>query len=242
MRLWPAKPNASTHDIQEHPALVRIAHWLQALAIIIMIGSGWRIYNSDPIFGYYRFPLWATLGGDPLQSKIAHMDPGVANALNWHFTGMWLLLASYLLFMAHGMISGHFWRHLLPLRPSDIFKDFIAAATFRLDHRLGEYNAVQRAAYWGVLFAILMMFLTGLAIWKPVQLSGLTWLFGGYPTARVLHFLFMAAICLFMVVHVALVVLVPKTMLAMVFGWAATGRPGDAHPTPAQEPAPPAGE
>ncbi len=73
---------------------MRIAHWLQALAIVIMIGSGWRIYNSVPIFGNYRFPLWATLGGEPLRSKIAHMDPGVANALNWHFTGMWLLLAA----------------------------------------------------------------------------------------------------------------------------------------------------
>ena len=226
MKLQRAKPHPSTHDIQEHPALVRIAHWLQALAIVIMIGSGWRIYNSVPIFGNYRFPIWATLGGDPLQSKIAHMDPGVANALNWHFTGMWLLLASYLLFMAHGSISGHFWRQLLPLRPRDIFRDFIAAATFRLGHRLGEYNAVQRAAYWGVLFAILMMFLTGLAIWKPVQLSGLTWLFGGYPTARVLHFFFMSAICLFMIVHVALVVLVPKTLVAMVFG-----RASHAHPT-----------
>jgi thiosulfate reductase cytochrome b subunit len=226
MRFKRAKPHPSTHDIQEHPALVRIAHWLQALAIVIMIGSGWRIYNSAPIFGNYRFPIWATLGGNPMQSKIAHMDPGVSNALNWHFTGMWLLLVSYLMFMAHGSISGHFWRHLLPLRPRDIFRDFIAAATFRLGHRLGEYNAVQRAAYWGVLFAILMMFLTGLAIWKPVQLSGLTWLFGGYPTARVLHFLFMSAICLFMIVHVALVVLVPKTFVAMVFG-----RASHAHPT-----------
>jgi thiosulfate reductase cytochrome b subunit len=149
------------------------------------------------------------------------MDPGVANALNWHFTGMWLLAASYLLFMAHGILSGHFWRDLLPVRPRDIFRDFLAAATFRLAHRLGEYNAVQRAFYWGVLFAIIMMILTGLAIWKPVQLSGLTWLFGGYPTARVLHFFFMAAICLFILVHVALVILVPKTMLAMVFGRAA---------------------
>ena len=231
------KPNPSTHDIQEHPAAVRIAHWLQVLAIVVMIGSGWRIYNSVPIFGNFRFPLWATLGGNPLQSKIAHMDPGVANALNWHFTGMWLLLASYVLFMAHGTISGHFWRDLLPLRPRDIFRDFIAAATFRLPHRLGEYNAVQRAAYWGVLFAILMMFLTGLAIWKPVQLSFLTSLFGGYPTARVLHFIFMSVICLFMIVHVALVIIVPKTMVAMVFG-----RASHAHDSLRKEPTTHAGE
>ena len=241
MKLKRAKPTPATHDIQEHPALVRIAHWLQALAIIVMIGSGWRIYNSEPIFGYYRFPIWATLGGNPMLSKIAHMDPGVANALNWHFTGMWLLLISYLLFMAHGSISGHFWRHLLPLRPRDVWHDFIAAATFRLPHRLGEYNAVQRLAYWGVLFCILMMFLTGLAIWKPVQLSPLTWVFGGYPTARVLHFLFMSAICLFMIVHVALVIIVPKTFVAMVFGRASHAHPAE-HPIQPQEPAPHAGE
>jgi thiosulfate reductase cytochrome b subunit len=241
VKLKRVKPTPATHDIQEHPALVRIAHWLQALAIIVMIGSGWRIYNSEPIFGYYRFPIWATLGGNPMLSKIAHMDPGVANALNWHFTGMWLLLISYLLFMAHGSISGHFWRHLLPLRPRDVWHDFIAAATFRLPHRLGEYNAVQRLAYWGVLFCILMMFLTGLAIWKPVQLSPLTWVFGGYPTARVLHFLFMSAICLFMVVHVALVIIVPKTFVAMVFGRASHAHPAE-HPIQPQEPAPHAGE
>jgi thiosulfate reductase cytochrome b subunit len=214
------RPTPATHDIQEHHLVVRIAHWLQALAIIIMIGSGWRIYNSTPIFNF-RFPIWATLGGDPMRSKIAHMDPGVANALNWHFTGMWLLGASYILFIAYGLASGHFWRHFLPLTPRLLLRDLGAAVTLRLAHRLGAYNAVQRFAYWGVLFAVLMMILTGLAIWKPVQLSGLTWLFGGYPTARVLHFLLMSAICLFMIVHVALVALVPKTLLAMVFGRAA---------------------
>ncbi len=216
------KPTTATHEIQEHPLLVRLAHWCQALAIIIMVGSGWRIYNSVPIFDNFRFPMWATLGGDPAISKVAHMDPGVANALNWHFTGMWLLLASFLLFIAHGILSGHFRRDLLPVGPVSFIRDFIAAATLKLHHRLGEYNYVQRAFYWGVLFAITMMFITGLAIWKPAQLSWLTALCGGYPVARVLHFFFMSAICLFLIVHVALVALVPKTMLAMVFGRAAT--------------------
>jgi thiosulfate reductase cytochrome b subunit len=222
------------YDVQRHPALVRLAHWLQALAIFVMVGSGWRIYNSSPIFNF-RFPVWATLGGTPLLSKVAHMDPGVANALNWHFTGMWLLLLSYLLFILHGFASGHFWRDLLPVHPRQIFRDAVAALTFRLDHRLGVYNAVQKALYWGVLFAILMMIATGLSIWKPVQLHWLVWLFGGYPTARVLHFFFMAAIVAFAVVHVALVILVPKTMIAMVFGRAS-------EPAPDQETGVPAGE
>jgi len=213
-------PNPATHDIQKHPLLVRLSHWGQALAIIIMIGSGWRIYNSAPLFNF-RFYTWATLGGDPAVAKIAHMDPGVANAINWHFTGMWLLAFCFFLLLLHGALSGHFWRDLLPLSPRAIFKDFIAAITFKLAHRLGEYNAVQRAAYWFVLFAILMMILSGLAIWKPVQLAWLCWCFGGFPTAQLIHFLFMVGICGFMLVHVALVILVPKTMLAMVFGSAA---------------------
>jgi thiosulfate reductase cytochrome b subunit len=226
------KPHPSTHDIQEHPALVRLAHWLQALAIIIMIGSGWRIYNSVPIFGDYRFPLWATLGGDPSVSKVGHMDPGVANALNWHFTGMWLLALSYALFMLHGLLSGHFFRDLLPISPRQIFRDAVAALSGRLAHRLGEYNAVQRILYWLVLAGVLVMILSGLAIWKPVQLSWLTWCFGGYPTARVIHFLVMAGICLFILIHVSLVALVPKTLVAMVFGRAA--EPKGAHDAPAE--------
>ncbi len=211
------RPRHIKYDVQRHPALVRLSHWLQALAIFVMVGSGWRIYNSAPIFNF-RFPIWATLGGYPPLSKVAHMDPGVANALNWHFTGMWLLALSYLIFVLHGLASGHFWRDLLPVRPRQIWRDAVAALSFRLDHRLGVYNAVQKALYWAVLFAILMMIATGLAIWKPVQLYWLTSLFGGYPTARVLHFFFMSCIVAFTIVHVALVVLVPKTMIAMVFG------------------------
>ncbi len=214
------RPTAATHHIQRHPALVRLAHWCQALAIFVLIGSGWRIYNSAPIFNF-RFPIWMTLGGNPLIAKIAHMDPGVANALNWHFTAMWLLAFSYLLYVLHGAISGHFWRDLLPLHPVTIWRDFIAAATLRLSHHLGEYNAVQKATYWGVLFALLMMILSGLAIWKPVQLHYLTAALGGYPTARVVHFFFMSTIVLFIIVHVALVAIVPRTLIAMVFGRAA---------------------
>jgi thiosulfate reductase cytochrome b subunit len=216
-----SRPDPRTHDIQHHPLLVRLAHWTMALAIIVMIGSGWRIYNSVPIFGDWRFPQWATLGGDPAISKVAHMDPGVANALNWHFTGMWLLALSFLTLLAHGLTSGHYRRHFLPVTPRLVLRDFIAAATLRLQHRLGEYNAVQRFAYIVVLTLILVMIATGLAIWKPVQLSWLTALCGGYPVARVLHFLAMAGIVGFLCVHVALVILVPRTLVAMVTGRAA---------------------
>ena len=219
-----SKTDSPGRDVQRHAAVLRIAHWLLVLAILIMIGSGWRIYNSSPIFPF-KFPIAITLGGGVQRSLVWHNDPGVANAIAWHLAGIWLLGASFVLYLAYGALSGHFRRDFLPVRPSDFIRDFIAAAMFRLQHRLGHYNAVQKAFYWGVLLAITMMILSGLAIWKPVQLQPLAWVFGGFQGARLVHFLFMSAIVAFLVVHVALVALVPKTLIAMVFGRASMPAP-----------------
>jgi thiosulfate reductase cytochrome b subunit len=217
----PADLAPSAHDGGEHSysAIARIAHWCQALAVLIMIGSGWRIYDNVPIFPF-EFPYWITLGGDKYLATTTSNDWGTANAIAWHFAGMWLLLFGFALFILNGVVTGHFRRDLLPVGPRSFLRDFIAAATFRLPHKLGEYNAVQKTFYWGVLFALTMMFLSGLAIWKPVQLGFLTWVFGGFPAARVVHFLFMSAIVGFIIVHVTLVILVPKTFLAMTLGHA----------------------
>jgi thiosulfate reductase cytochrome b subunit len=106
-----------------------------------------------------------------------------------------------------------------------------AALRFRLAHRLGEYNAVQKAAYWGVLAAIAVMILSGIAIWKPVQSYPLERLFGGFQGARVVHFLGMAGIVFFLIVHVALTLLVPRTLLAMVVGRATEPR----HPVSSED-------
>ncbi len=206
---------------QRHPLVRRLCHWLFALAILIMIGSGWRIYNNVPILPFH-FPIWATLGGDPDASYDQHGESGTANALLWHFAGMWLLAASVAVYALHGLLTGHFRRDFLPVGPRALLSDFTAAARFKLDHHLGTYNMVQKAFYWGVLFAILMMILSGLAIWKPVQLGWLSWLMGGFAIARVVHFLFMSAIVAFIVVHVTLVALVPKTFVAMTLGRAAS--------------------
>ncbi len=215
----PPAPTADTplRDEQRHPMLRRLSHWLLALAILIMIGSGWRIYNDAPILPF-RFPLALTLGGDTDYSYDLHGESGTANAIAWHLAGMWLLVASLGVTLAHGVLSGHFRRDFLPLSPRAFFSDLADALALRLDHRLGVYNAVQKAFYWGALFAVLMMVLTGLSIWKPVQLGGLTWLFGGFDTARIVHFFFMCAIVGFLAVHVALVMLVPKTFIAMTLG------------------------
>ena len=213
------------YDEQRHPLSRRVLHWVMALSILIMIGSGWRIYDASPIFALIRFPEWVTLGGDVQTSLARHGDPGVASAIAWHFATMWTLAVSYLLFVACGFVTGHFRREFLPIEPKSIWRDLVAAVTLRLQHRLGEYNAVQKAAYVGVLALVALMILSGLAIWKPVQTYPLELLFGGFQGARLVHFIVMAGIVLFLIVHVALTLLVPRTLQAMVLGRATEPRP-----------------
>ncbi len=216
-----------TVDVQRHPFVRRISHWLFALAIFVMIGSGWRIYDNAPIFPF-TFPAWMTLGGGGDLSYAQHNEGGAGSAIAWHFAGMWLLVGAFALYVIHSLATRHFWRDFLPVGPRGFFRDFKAAATFKLEHRLGQYNAVQKVFYWGAMFSIVMMVASGLAIWKPVQLWWLASLFGGFDFARVVHFFFMAAIAGFVVVHVALVALVPKTFIAMVTG-KATAHPHGKH-------------
>ena len=214
--------------VQTHALAVRVTHWLMAIAILIMIGSGWRIYNASPIFPF-TFPVWATLGGDVEASLALHGDPGVASAIAWHFAAMWLLVLSYAGFLLWGVFSGHFRRDFLPVSPRGFLADFIAAARFRLAHTLGEYNAVQKVFYWAALLGVAAMILSGIAIWKPVQSYPLEVLFGGFQGARIIHFLAMSGLVLFLIVHLALVALVPSTLVAMT-----RGRYG--RPAPRQEP------
>jgi thiosulfate reductase cytochrome b subunit len=140
-------------EVQSHPIATRITHWVMALSILILIGSGWRIYDASPIFGF-GFPAVFTLGGDVDEAMVLHNDPGVASALAWHFAAMWLLALSYFGFMSWNIFSGHFRRYFLPVGPVSVWRDLRAAARFKLEHSLGAYNAVQRAAYWGVLGAV----------------------------------------------------------------------------------------
>jgi thiosulfate reductase cytochrome b subunit len=207
-----------------HPLTVRITHWLNALAIVIMIMSGWRIYNSDPIFPF-SFPVGLTLGGSYDGSVDIHNEDGLAGALQWHFAGMWLLTINGIAYIAYGILSGHFRRALFPVGPAAFVRDTIAALQFKLPHHYGVYNAVQRTLYLGVVALGVIMVLSGLAIWKPGQLQELTWLFGGFDVARVIHFLGMTGIVLFLIVHVALVIIVPKTLPTMITGRAPADEP-----------------
>jgi thiosulfate reductase cytochrome b subunit len=185
---------------------VRLTHWVNALAILVMIGSGWEIYNASPLFPFV-FPRGITLGG------------WLAGALLWHFAAMWLLAVNGLIYLLLGIATGRFRRKLVPIRPGEVLADAKAALTGRLAHDdLAVYNAVQKLLYSGVIVAGIVIVLSGLAIWKPVQLQELTALFGGYDAARYVHFFAMAAIVGFLVVHVVMALLVPKSLRAMITG------------------------
>ena len=188
------------------PAWVRAMHWTNALAMILMIMSGWQIYNASPLFGF-RFSGTITLGG------------WLGGALLWHFAAMWLLVVNGLIYLITGFATGRFRRKLLPITPSGVLSDIKAALTFKLAHDdLSTYNYVQKLLYAGIIVIGVVIVLSGLSIWKPVQLSWLVALFGGYDWARYVHFFCMSAIVLFLIVHVALALLVPKSLRAMIIG------------------------
>ena len=186
-----------------HSLPIRIMHWIGAAAIICMILSGWEIYNASPLLPF-TFPRWMTLGG--------WLGGGIA----WHLSAMWVLFADGLAYLAYGILSGHFRRDILPPRPKIILRDLDDALQFRLGHQLGSYNGVQRLLYMGVIIVICLAVVTGLSIWKPVQLGWLTGLFGGYPVARTIHLTMMALIVGFLIIHLALVILFPRTLVSML--------------------------
>jgi thiosulfate reductase cytochrome b subunit len=190
-----------------HPLPVRIMHWVNALAMIIMIGSGWKIYNDEVLFGWLHFPEWMTVGGE------------AQGALQWHFFAMWLLMANGLIYIGYGFFTGRFRRKLLPIRPREVLANIGEALRFRLSHQdITRYNAVQRLLYTGIILVIIVQVLSGWAVWKPIQLSELSALFNGFQGSRLVHFIGMAAIVAFIVIHVALALIVPKTIGAMITG------------------------
>jgi thiosulfate reductase cytochrome b subunit len=196
---------APTKVIQ--PAWVRVMHWINALAIILMIMSGWQIYNASPLFTSLRFSHSITLGG------------WLGGALLWHFAAMWLLTINGLVYVVVGFATGRFKSKLLPITPGGVISDTKAALTGTLSHDdLSKYNQVQKLLYAGIIIVGVVIVLSGLSIWKPVQLQWLTALFGGYDVARYVHFFCMSAIVAFLVIHIALAVLVPKSLRAMIIG------------------------
>ncbi len=199
-----AKPRKSA---KLHPPAMRVMHWLNVVAMLIMIPSGWGIYDDNPILGWLYFPDWAALGHE------------AQDRLLWHYAGMWLLVLNGLSYLIYGVVTGRFLKRFFPIRVSEFIETVRETLRLHLAHEdLTHYNAVQKFLYLVVIVAGVLQVFTGLAIWKPVQLAGLTALFGGFQSARVLHFLGMSVIVGFVVVHVALALLVPKTLWAMLTG------------------------
>lgn len=189
-----------------HPVWMRVTHWFNAFAVLLMVGSGWRIYNASPFFPF-EIPAILTLGG------------WLGGALQWHFAGMWLLATNGLIYLALNVASGRLFTKFFPLSPAGIWQDAIAALHGKLSHADPRYyNSVQRFAYLFVMLDILLLVLSGLVLWKSVQFGLLRELLGGYELARRIHFLSMAALVGFVAVHLVMVALVPRTLLTMLSG------------------------
>jgi thiosulfate reductase cytochrome b subunit len=189
-----------------HPLWLRVTHWINAVAIVIMIGSGWEIYNASPLFPF-EFPRSITIGG------------WLAGALLWHFAAMWLFAVNGIVYLVLGIATGRFRRKLLPLRAGELAADTKLALRGSLTHEdIAVYNSLQKLFYIGVIVAGVVVVLSGLAIWKPVQLWWLVALFGGYEPARYVHFFAMAAIVGFTIIHVVMAFVVPKSLRAMIIG------------------------
>ena len=189
-----------------HPAWLRAMHWLNAVAVVILITSGWRIYNATAFLGF-AIPKDITLGG------------WLGGALQWHFAAMWLLGINGLLYLGLNVATGRLLHKFFPLSPKAFVADVLAALKGKLAHAdPRHYNMVQRLAYLFVMLDSVVLVLSGLVLWKSVQFPVLRELMNGYEGARLVHFYAMAALAAFVVVHLVMVALVPRTLLYMVRG------------------------
>jgi thiosulfate reductase cytochrome b subunit len=190
-----------------HPPALRVMHWINAISVIALIFSGWKIYDDAVILGWLHFPDWITLGGHP------------ETALQWHFLFMWPLILNGLFYLAYGIASGRFARKFFPISPREVIATIREALSFKLGHDdIRHYNGVQKLLYVGVITILIIQIWTGLVLWKPVQFSELLAPFGTFQNARTVHFIGMVLISGFICVHVLLAILVPKTIVAMVTG------------------------
>ena len=181
-------------------------HWLNATAVIILLTSGWRIYNATAFLGF-AIPADMTLGG------------WLGGALQWHFAAMWILGINGLLYLGLNVFTGRLLAKFWPLSPKVLISDVLAALKGKLAHAdPTHYNMVQRLAYLFVMLDSIVLVLSGLVLWKSVQFPLLRDLMFGYEGARLVHFFAMALLAAFVVVHLVMVALVPRTLVYMVRG------------------------
>jgi Ni/Fe-hydrogenase b-type cytochrome subunit len=240
--------------VLRHHWIVRVTHWVSAVAIAIMVGSGLRIFAAYPRFARRgeSFCCWPWEDA-PLPGFVRWFYFGgwLAGARNWHFAMMWVLAATGLAYLAFIWLHGE-WRDLVPRRGDA--RDAWEMAKFylyiRKDHPpQGKHNALQKLAYFSLPLIGILTIVSGIAIWKPVQLGGLTALFGGYVWARYWHFVAMLLLVLVAAVHVLMVLAVdPYSIRSMITGRyderrspeRRHARPFHWRPPRAEGPAPPA--
>jgi len=212
---------AMSETKKRHHLVVRITHWVNAIALTIMIGSGLRIFNAYPAFARkgetfccypfegHRIPEWLTFGG------------WLAGARNWHFASMWLLVVNGLVYLGFIYLHGE-WRDLVPRRglARDAWEMIKFYLVLRRDHpHQDKHNAIQRLVYFSMPIVGLVAVLSGIAIWKPVQLSPLTAVFGGFVWARYWHFLAMVVLVALSLGHVFMVFAVdPYSLRSIITG------------------------
>ncbi len=196
-----------------HPLWLRMIHWSNAAAVVVLIMSGWRIYNATRFLhlrlpdGEWLFPNRWTLGG------------WLGGALQWHFAAMWVLVINALLYLSINLWTRRLGRQFLPVGPKSLWADIKAFVTGHLSHAdIRKYNTIQKLAYLFAMIDIVVLIASGLVLWKSVQLGWLRVLLGGYETARYIHFTAMSLLVAFIVVHVVMALFVPKTIKAMIWG------------------------
>ena len=188
-----------------HPLFVRITHWINAYAAIAMLMSGMRIYNASPLYEF-KFPPELTLGG------------WLAGALSWHFAVMWLLVINGIAYLLYGIFSGHFIRKMLNIGAISAYRNIKLEMKYLLLHGTGEYNVIQRLLYVLVIWDVVLLFFSGLALWKPVQFQRIADFMGGYEQARYIHFYGMVILGLFILIHVSIAFAVKGTIKSMFTG------------------------
>jgi thiosulfate reductase cytochrome b subunit len=215
-------PTAGLWDRRRRqPAAIRITHWCNAVFVVLMVGSGLQILGAYPALGprgaqYWWYPLqnvappgWLTIGG------------WLAGGRHWHFAIAWFFIANGLIYVVYFFASGE-WRRRL-FRPDRDTGNAVRQFAYYIGVRKEPppehfYNGLQRFAYSGVLLLGIVMVLSGLAIYKPVQFYPLTLIFGGYDGARVVHLAGLCLFAIFVAVHIVLVSLQPRELLNMVSG------------------------
>lgn len=184
---------------EKHPLWLRLVHWLNVPVLGLMIWSGLLIYWANDIYPGF-FPDWFY--------NAFKINGKLAEGLAVHFFAAWFFILIGVIYLAKFILSGH-WREILPTK--ETFKYAIPTVLHDMGLRetapaQGKFNAIQRLAYSGFIVLGILMVLTGFAIYKPVQLHWLAASFGGYKTARLVHFSATILICVFIFVHVLQVI------------------------------------